>query len=123
MKRGHLDPWKWNRYSLPKRQQQTSLRCVPIQKGEDLKYVVSKACSRDGVLTRLRDHGSLLWRGKSLLYPKCPYQLWDPPSVLLSRHREIFPWGKATGKLITHIRPVPRLRTSAAVHPLTHITS
>jgi hypothetical protein len=37
--------------------------------------------------------------------------------------QESFSWGQAAGKLITHIRPLPRLRTSAAVHPRTHIPS
>ena len=97
-KRGHLEPWKWNRYSLQKRQQQISLCCIPIQKGADLKYVASKAWSQDGVLTRLRDHGSLLWRGKGLISAKCPHHLWDPPSVLLRGHRQSFPLGKAAGR-------------------------
>ena len=122
-KRGHLDPWKWNGYSLPKSQQQTSPCCVPIQKGAELKCVASKARNRDGVLSvliRLRYHGSLLWRGKSLISVSTP-ALGPTRRSSQWAHRERFLWGKAAGKLITHIRPVSRLRTSAAVHPLTHI--
>jgi hypothetical protein len=59
----------------------------------------------------------------SLISAKCPHQLWDTPNVLFSGYREIFSWGNAAGTLITQIRPVSRLRTSAAVHPLTHIPS
>ena len=34
---GHLDPWRWDRYVVPKRQRETSLPCITSQKMTEFK--------------------------------------------------------------------------------------
>jgi hypothetical protein len=57
--------------------------------------------------------------------PHRPDRLWDPPSLLSNRYRELFPWGiKWQGhKLTTHLHLAPRSRKRGSIHLFLHTPS